>query len=56
MECNEAFEGFLQNEMTPSYNCLGDSVSDIPSFVELERNGKKSSHCAGRCPWDNIQE
>lgn len=34
-------EGFLQDEMTPSYNCLGDPIPDIPSFVILEKNGEK---------------
>jgi len=33
-------EGFLQNEMTPSHNCIGDPIPDIPSFVLLEKDGE----------------
>lgn len=34
-------EGGLDNENTPSYNCTGDPIPDIPSFVIVEKDGEK---------------
>lgn len=34
-------EGFLENKMTPSYNCIGDPIPDIPSFVLRKIDGEK---------------